>query len=131
MSAHLLITVMVMIIDIYNLYLYFNLYLYLYFQVPLAPQPASTPRGRQPSLTSQMAARALNTSQYRSPFIFVFVFVNFATKWHQLHQLQIWPPDGASCKFGHLVVPVAPNNNLMMRQEGACFAKNLKVPRTN
>ena len=22
---------------------------------------------------------------------------NLATKWHHLHQLQIWPPDGASC----------------------------------
>ena len=37
---------------------------------PLAPVPqggAATPRGRQPSLTSQMAARALNTSQYSEP----------------------------------------------------------------
>ena len=35
-----------------------------------SPKPVGTPglpRGRQPSLTSQMAARALNTSQYSEP----------------------------------------------------------------
>ena len=33
-----------------------------------------------------------------------------ATKWHHLHQLQIWPPDGAlsiSYKFGHQIAPLA------------------------
>ena len=35
---------------------------------------------------------------------------NLATKWHHLHQLQIWPPDCAtciSCKFDHQMAPLA------------------------
>ena len=34
---------------------------------------------------------------------------NLATKWHHLHQLQIWPPDCATCisyKFGHQMAPL-------------------------
>ena len=54
------------------IYTYICICIYMYFQVPLVPQPASTPRGRQPSLTSQMAARALNTSQYRSVFCYLY-----------------------------------------------------------
>ena len=35
---------------------------------------------------------------------------NLTTRWHYLHKLQIWPPDGAiciSCKFGHQMMPLA------------------------
>ena len=31
---------------------------------------------------------------------------NMATRWHHLHELQIWPPDGATCisrKFAHQI----------------------------
>ena len=30
-----------------------------------------------------------------------------ATRWHHLHKLQIWPPDGATCKFAHQMAPLA------------------------
>ena len=36
--------------------------------------------------------------------------VNLATRWHCLHQLQIWPLGGASCiscKLGHQMAPLA------------------------
>ena len=32
-----------------------------------------------------------------------------ATRWRQLHYLQIWPPDGTtciSCKYGHQMAPL-------------------------
>merc|ERR1712051_864915 len=35
---------------------------------------------------------------------------NLATRWHHLHQLQIWSPSGTTCfgsKFGHQLAPFA------------------------
>ena len=43
---------------------------------------------------------------------------NLATKWHHLHKLQIWPPDGATCicyKFGHQMAPLTLVTNLVTR----------------
>ena len=44
--------------------------------------------------------------------------VNLATRWRYLHQLQIWPPGGAtciSCKLAHQVAPLALVQNLVIR----------------
>ena len=41
---------------------------------------------------------------------------NLTTRWHHLHYLQIWPPDGATCissKFGHQMAPPALVTNLL------------------
>ena len=38
------------------------------------------------------------------------LIANLATIWHHLHQLKIWPPDGAtyiSCKICHQMAPLA------------------------
>ena len=43
---------------------------------------------------------------------------NLTTRWRHLHQLQIWPTDGAtciSCKFGHQMAPLALVANLATR----------------
>ena len=44
------------------------------------------------------------------PEIDSVTWTNLATRWRNLHQLKIWPQDGAtyiSCKFGHQMVPLA------------------------
>ena len=44
--------------------------------------------------------------------------LNLLTLWHHFHQLQIWPPDGAtciSCKFDHQMAPLALVANLATR----------------
>ena len=43
---------------------------------------------------------------------------NFATRWHDLQSLKIWPPDGTtciSCKFGHQMAPLALVANMATR----------------
>ena len=49
----------------------------------------------------------------------IFALVtNLATRWHHLHKLQIWPPDGATCissKFGHHMAPLTLVANLATR----------------
>ena len=43
---------------------------------------------------------------------------NLVTRWRHLHQLQIWPPHGAtyfSCKFSHQMAPLALVANLATR----------------
>ena len=38
--------------------------------------------------------------QQMAPILYI---VNLATNWNHLHELHIWPPDGAIRKFGHQV----------------------------
>ena len=47
--------------------------------------------------------------------------VNLATRWHHLHELKYWPPDGATCisymnwQIGHQMAPLALVSNLATR----------------
>ena len=51
-------------------------------------------------LHHQVAPLAWKLVQQMAPIVYI---VNLATNWNHLHELHIWPPDGAIRKFGHQV----------------------------
>ena len=56
---------------------------------------------------------------------------NLATRWCHLHQLQIWPPDSAtciSCKFCHQMAPLALVANLATRWRHLHKSTSLALP---